>query len=182
MAATRQRFCGDTLNIFGHEDQSYQWSRAYSYYSSPSSQKEVIWTSRIARADCVIEVFDCKDFFTRCTKRYIPSQWTIQLWDHSPVSLSPQVFCKMLRLPEPMLTFKAEDCRELLKKHDNGLDLLPEFLENPSVVPKDTTRLQVGSFKNPFQEIAWFFTRIIGQETTASISCMILYILYFTVK
>jgi hypothetical protein len=47
----------------------------------------------------------------------------------------------MLRLPEPTLTFKGEDCRELLKKHDNGLDLLPEFLENPAVIPKDITRL-----------------------------------------
>jgi hypothetical protein len=37
----------------------------------------------------------------------------------------------MLRLPEPTLTFKGEDCRDFLKKHDNGLDLLPEFLENP---------------------------------------------------
>jgi hypothetical protein len=83
-------------------------------------------------------------------ERYIPSQQTIQLRDHSHVSLSPQVFCKMLRLPEPMLTFKGEDCRELLKKHDNGLDLLPKFLENPVVVPEDITRLQVGSFKNPF--------------------------------
>jgi hypothetical protein len=104
------------------------------------------------------------------------------LRDHSPVSLSPEVFCKMLRLPEPTLTFKRKYCREFLKKHDNGLDLLPEFLENPMTVPKDITKLQVGSFKNPFKEIAWLFTRIIGKETTTSISSMILYILYFTVK
>jgi hypothetical protein len=128
------------------------------------------------------EVFDCKELVTWCTERYIPSQWIIQLWDHSPVSLSPQVFRKMLRLPEPMLTFKGEDCREFLKNHDNGLDLLPEFLENPMVIPEDITRLQVGSFKNPFREIAWIFTRITGQETTTNISQMILYILYFTVK
>jgi hypothetical protein len=37
-------------------------------------------------------------------------------------------------------------------------------------------------FKNPFREIIWLFTRIIGQENTATISRMILYILYFTVK
>jgi hypothetical protein len=58
-----------------------------------------------------------------------------------------------------MLTFKGEDCREFLKKHENGLDLLPEFLENPTVIPEDITRLQVSSFKNPFQEIFWL-TRI----------------------
>jgi hypothetical protein len=49
-------------------------------------------------------------------------------------------------------------------------------------VPEDITRIKVDSFKNPFREIAWFFTKLIGQESTATISRMILYILYFTVK
>jgi hypothetical protein len=74
----------------------------------------------------------------------------------------------MLKLPEPTLTFKGEDCRDFLKKHDNGLDLLPEFLENPTAIPEDITRLQVNSFKNPFREIAWLFTRVTGQESTAT--------------
>jgi hypothetical protein len=182
MAATRQQFCGDTVNIFGREDQNFQWSRAYSYYSSPSAQNEVIWTSGIARAGCVPEVFDCKEVVSWCAERYISSQRIIPLWDHSPVSLSPQVFRKMLRLSEPTLTFRGEDCKEFLKNHDNGLDLLPEFLEDPTTVPEDITRLQVSSFRNPFREIAWLFTRITGQESTTSISRMILYILYFTVK
>ena len=81
-----------------------------------------------------------------------------------------------------MLTFKGENCKEFLKKHDNELDLLPEFLENPAVGPGDMTRLQVSAFKNPFWEIAWLFTRITGQESTTNISHMIMYILYFTVK
>jgi hypothetical protein len=88
----------------------------------------------------------------------------------------------MLKLPEPTLTFNGEDCKCFLKKHDNGLDLLPEYLENLAVFPKDITRIQVDSFKNPFWEIACLFTRITGQESTATISRMILYILYFTVK
>jgi hypothetical protein len=115
-------------------------------------------------------------------KTIFSNQRIIQLWDHSRVSLSPQVFRKMLRLPDPMPTFKGENCREFLKKHDNELDLLPKFLENPTVGPGDMTRLQVSAFKNPFREIAWLFTRITGQESTTNISRMILYILYFTVK
>jgi hypothetical protein len=88
----------------------------------------------------------------------------------------------MLRLPEPMLTFIGEVFKEFLRKHDNGLDLLPEFLENPMVVIEDITIFQVGTFKNPFREISWLFTRITGHETMTSISQMILYILYFIVK
>jgi hypothetical protein len=116
--------------------------------------------SGIARAGCVPKVFDCKELVAWCAKRYIPSQQIIQLREHSPVSLSPQVFRKMLRLPEPTLNFRGEYCREFLKNHDNGLNLLPKFLENLAAVPEDITRLQVGAFKNPFQEIAWLFTRI----------------------
>jgi hypothetical protein len=69
-----------------------------------------------------------------------------------------------------------------MKKHDNELDLFPEFLENPMVVPKDITKIQVDSFKNPFQEITWLFTRLTVQEITTTISRTSLYILYFTVK
>jgi hypothetical protein len=68
----------------------------------------------------------------------------------------------MLILPDPTPTFKGENCREFLNKHDNGLDLLLEFLENPTTGPGDMTRLQVSAFKNPFREIAWIFTRITG--------------------
>jgi hypothetical protein len=65
----------------------------------------------------------------------VPSQRIIQLQDHSPIFLSPQFFRKMLKLLEPMLTFKGEDFRDFLKKHNNGLDLLPEYLENPVSIP-----------------------------------------------
>jgi hypothetical protein len=182
MAPTRQQFCGDTVNIFGREDQNFQWSRAYSYYSSPSAQNEIIWTSGIARAGCVPEVFDCKELVSWCADKYISGQRIIPLRDHSFVSLSPQVFRQMLRLSEPTLTFRGEDSKQFLRKHNNGLDLLPEFLEDPMAVPEDITNLQVSSFRNPFREIAWLFTRITGQESTTTISRMVLYILYFTVK
>jgi hypothetical protein len=49
-------------------------------------------------------------------------------------------------------------------------------------IPEDITRIQVDCFKKPFWEIAWLFTKLTGQESTATISRMILYILYFTVK
>jgi hypothetical protein len=68
----------------------------------------------------------------------------------------------MLKIPDPTLTFKGEDCIYFLKKHNNGLDLLPKYLENPATIPEDITRIQVDYFKNPFREIAWLFTRLKG--------------------
>jgi hypothetical protein len=70
----RQHFCGDTLNIFGREDQNFQWSREYSYYSSPPAQKDVIWTSGISHARCFLEVFECKELVAWCVEKYVPSQ------------------------------------------------------------------------------------------------------------
>jgi hypothetical protein len=115
------------MNIFEREDENFQWSRAYCYYSSCSTQNEVIWTYRIARVDCVLEVFDCKEVVSWCAKKYISSQIIIPLNDHSHLSFSPHVFRKMLRLSEATLTFRGQDCKQFLKKHDSGLDLLPKF-------------------------------------------------------
>jgi hypothetical protein len=123
----------------------------------------VIWTYRIACAGYVPEVFDYKEVASWCTEKYIPSQRIIPLRDHSHVSLSPQVFRKMLKLSEPTLTFRGQDCKQFLEKHDNGLDILVKFLEDPTTVPEDIKKLQVSSFRNPFQEISWLFTRITRQ-------------------
>jgi hypothetical protein len=100
----------------------------------------------------------------------------------SSVSLLPQIFRQMLKLSEPTLTFRGEDCKQFLAKHNNVLDLLPHFLENPLLVPEDITIMQVSSFRNPFRKIAWLFKRITGQESTTTVSFMALYILYFTVN
>jgi hypothetical protein len=47
----------------------------------------------------------------------------------------------MFRLPQPMITFKGEDFKDFLKKHDKDLYLLPKFLENIAAIPEDITRL-----------------------------------------
>jgi hypothetical protein len=82
----------------------------------------------------------------------------------------------MLKLSEPILTFKGQDYKKFLEKHHNGLDILAEFLEDLTTVPEDITKLQASSFRNPFREIAWLFTRITGQESTTSISRIVIYI------
>jgi hypothetical protein len=66
----------------------------------------------------------------------------------------------MLRLPEPMLMFKGQYCKQFLAKNNNGLDLLPHLLEDLIVIPEDIISFQVSSFRNPFHEIVWLFKRI----------------------
>jgi hypothetical protein len=170
------------VNIFKHEDQNFHWSRAFSYYSNFAADNQVIWTSEISHAGCVLEVFYCKDLVSWCVDKFIAKKRIIPLQDWSFVSLSPQVVRQMLKLSKPTLTFRGEDCKQFLAKHNNGLDLFPLFLENSNLVPEDITSMQVSSFRNPFCKIAWLFTRITGQESTTIVSCMALYILYFKVN
>jgi hypothetical protein len=118
----------------------------------------VIWTYGISRARCVPKVFNRNELVAWCVEKYVLGQCIIELKDHFPISLSPQIFRKMLKLPEPTP------------------------LDNLVVVPTDITRFQIDSFKNPFREIAWVFTRLIRQESTTKFPCMIIYILYFRVK
>jgi hypothetical protein len=129
------------VNTFGCEDHKFQWSRAFSYYSTPKTENQVIWTSEIAHAGCVPKVFDCKDLVSWCADKFIAEKIIIPLHDGSFVSLSPQVFLHMLKLTEPILTFKGEYCKQFLAKHNNGLDLLPHFLERPNLVPEDITSM-----------------------------------------
>jgi hypothetical protein len=59
----KEFFCGDTLNKLGHEDQQFQWSRAYNYYKSLSldeNKTNLIWTSGMTLAGCVQEITDMK--------------------------------------------------------------------------------------------------------------------------
>jgi hypothetical protein len=170
------------VNTFGSEDQNFDWSRAFSYYSIPTAENQVIWTFRIAHAGHVPEVFDCKDLVSWCANKFIAEKRIIPLHDGSSVSLSPQVFRQMLKLFEPTLTFKGEDCKQFLAKDNNGLDLLPHFLERPNFVSEDITNMQVSSFRNPFQKNVGMFIRITGHESTGTVSCMALYILYFKVN
>jgi hypothetical protein len=47
----------------------------------------------------------------------------------------------MLKLWEPTLAFRGKDCKQFLEKHDNGLEILAEFLEDPTTVPEYFTKL-----------------------------------------
>jgi hypothetical protein len=58
MAAVQQQFYPDTINTFGHDDQKFQCSREYSYYSYPSSQeKKRRWSLGALR-----DIFPAKEF------------------------------------------------------------------------------------------------------------------------
>jgi hypothetical protein len=58
----------------------------------------------------------------------------------------------MLKLPELTVTFKGDEARSFLKEKNNGLELLQEYLEDPSTMPEDISRIQVSLLKNPYEK------------------------------
>jgi hypothetical protein len=87
MATRRQQFCGDTLNIFGREDQNFQWSRSYWYYATfplPGRNENKIWTSGISLVGCVPEVFDCKEIVSWCTDKLFQDEGLFNFKENSP--------------------------------------------------------------------------------------------------
>jgi hypothetical protein len=146
----KQQLCGDTLNLFSREDQNYHWSRSYWYYSSLlGKENNKVWTSGIVLAGCVPEVFECKDIVTWCIDKFIQNKRVITF--SSPISLVPSIFREMLKLSEPNLVYKGEEARNFLKRKNNGIKLLQEYLHDPASMPEDISRIQVSSLKNPYK-------------------------------
>ena len=85
----------------------------------------------------------------------------------------------MLKLPEQTITFKGDEARSILKEKDSGLELLQEYLEDPTTMPQDISNIQGISLKNPYQEIACLFSRVTGQDSTTIIPWLALNILQF---
>jgi hypothetical protein len=102
--------------------------------------------------------FDFKELVSWCIDKFDKNQRIIQLQGESPISLAPSVFKRMLRLPEPTMTFKGDEAKDFLKERNGGLELLQEYLEDPTMIPEDLSSIQVSLLKNPYREMAWLFS------------------------
>jgi hypothetical protein len=85
------------------------------------------------------------------------------------MSLAPSNFKRMFRLSEPMMIFKSVKDKDFLRKKNGGFKLLQDYLEDPTIFPEDLSNIQVSSLKNLYEEMAWLFTRITGQEYRGTI-------------
>jgi hypothetical protein len=83
--------------------------------------------------------------------------------------LAPSIFREMLKLPEKNLVYKGEEARNFLKINNKGIDILQEYLHDLVIIPKNISRTQVSSLKNPYKEISQLFTRNVGQDSTETI-------------
>jgi hypothetical protein len=110
-----------------------------------------VWTSRIALTDCVPKVHNFKELISWRIDKFDKNQRIIQLQGESPISLAPSIFKRMLRIPEPTMTFKGDEAKEFLKERNGILNLLREYLQYPIVIPEDLSSIHVSLLKNPYR-------------------------------
>jgi len=60
----------------------------------------------------------------------------------------------MLKLLEPRITFKGDDTKSFMKARNGGLELLQDYLKDPTMMLEDISSIQVSLLENPYQEIA----------------------------
>jgi len=113
-------------------------------------------------------------------EKIVQNKAIIPLQSRSPISLTPLIFKKMLKLPKPNLTYKGEDAINFLRGKNNGIELLQEYIQDPTMISEDLSRIQVSSLKDAYRETAWLFTRVTSHDST-TIPRLALYILYFTI-
>jgi hypothetical protein len=64
------------------------------------------------------------------------------------------------------VVYKGEEAINFLKTKNNVLELLPEYLHDPTTMPGDISRIQMRSLKDLYKENFWLFTRIVGQDSS----------------
>jgi hypothetical protein len=144
----------DTLNLFEKEDNKIQCLRYYWYYATlslPRRGENIVCTLGFSLVGCVPEVFYSKEIVSWCVDKFVSSRRVIQLQSGSFISLVSLVFRKMLKLTKPTNTFKGEEARNFLKKKNNGLNLLQEYLEDPVTILVDISRTLVILLNNPYR-------------------------------
>jgi hypothetical protein len=56
------------------------------------------------------------------------NQRIIHLQEESPISLTPSIFKKMLKIPETIMTFKGDEAKYFLKDINGGCELLQKYI------------------------------------------------------
>jgi hypothetical protein len=87
----------------------------------------------------------------------------------------------MLRVPQLTMVFKSVETKYFFKMNKGGIKLLEEYLEDPTIFPKEISNIQVCSLKIPNREMAWLFSRITRKESTSNVPKVSLYILEFSI-
>lgn len=118
------------------------------------------------------------EFVWWCAKHFDPENRIIGAV--KPISLSPMVFHRMLRLPEANKEFRITEANGLITNQGGPKRLFPQFTDSLSRIKTNSFHFDIGLLKEPFKEFSWLFALITGQESTTMFCWCVLYFLHGT--
>lgn len=118
---------------------------------------------------CMPEAFGVLEFVLWCAKFSDASKRTIQVDDntHHPISLSPLVFWKMLRLLEPNKELKLPEVDDFVTNYGGPKILLPYFVDSLFGLKLNSFQSDIDILKEMFREFSWLFARVTDQKSMA---------------
>ena len=101
-----------------------------------STASKHLKTIGLMKVGCMPKVFGLSELVLWCENNFNALKRTIQVGDNTilPISLSPIVFQKMLRLPEPNKELKIPKADDFITNHGARKRLLPHFTDSLSGV------------------------------------------------
>jgi hypothetical protein len=67
------------------------------------------------------------------------------------VPLASSIFRDILKLLEPNLVYKGEEAKNFVKRKNNGIKLLQEYLQDSALISEDISKIQVSYLKSPYK-------------------------------
>lgn len=162
-------FSGDIVNSLVQNNKDYHWDVAYKWYSEMQEEdhkENKVWTSVLAKAGCMAEVFDFREAVHWCAKRFDAKHRLINVKEEGKtlVPLTPLTFKRMVHLLEPMKVFRLPKADSFLDAHRGGSIILKEWFSRPMTSNSKAYQIEVNKLVKAYQELAWLFARVIGQE------------------
>lgn len=99
-----------------------------------------------------------------------------------PISLSPIVFQKVMRLLKPNKELKLLEEDVFITKYVIPKILLTYFIDSLSRVKTNAYQFDIDLLREPFKEFAWLFTRVIDYESTTYFPRYVLFVIYGTFR
>ena len=76
---------------------------------------------------------------------------------------------------------RLPDIDSFLDAQGGGANLLKDFLAPYFVMPADTTRIDICILSDPYKDISWLLSQLVGHDSMSFIPRYIMYVLHFSI-
>lgn len=149
------------------ERNEFQWFVAYKWHfeiSQKENLKNKVWTSGIAKAECITEIFDIIELESWCTSMFDFKHklLEVKLSGKTRVPLIPNIFIRMLQIPLLDKVLSLSETDSVLDAQAGEMNLLKNCLVQPSFEPDNPNHIDICMLVEPYKEFTWLFACLVS--------------------